>query len=73
MLAHTEHFPGPISSDYITSVMDNSLAQESKPIRRHLKGRLLGLVRIGNQSADDIDEKVGRAAMASMFNLSQVF
>ncbi len=49
------------------------MAQESKPIRGHLKGGLLGLVTIGNQSTDDINQKVGRAAMPGMFNLSLVF
>ncbi len=37
-----------------------------------IEGRLLGLVAVGNQSTDDIDHKVGGAAMPGMLNLRDV-
>ena len=41
--------------------------------RRHLERRFLGLMAIGNQPADHIDQKVGGATMARVFALRDVF
>ena len=37
-----------------------------------MKGRFLGLVTIGDEAAEEIDEEVGRTAVAGMFDLRDV-
>ncbi len=37
-----------------------------------MKRRLLGLPSVGNQTGDEIDEKVGAAAVAGVFNLGDI-
>ncbi len=47
----------------------------SKHCGRHfveLQGRLLGLMAIGNQATDKIDEKIDRTAVAGVFDLRDV-
>ena len=43
--------------------------QESHIFVREMERRLLGLPSAGNQTGDEIDAKVGRAAMTGVFNL----
>jgi len=40
--------------------------------RNDAQRRFLGLVRVGNQTSDNIDEGVDWAAMASVFNLRNI-
>ncbi len=37
-----------------------------------VKGRFLGLVTIGDETTEEIDEEVGRTAVAGMFDLRDV-
>ena len=43
--------------------------QESHIFVREMERRLLGLPGVGNQTGDEIDDKVGRAPMTGVFNL----
>ena len=43
------------------------------PLSERWSDGLLGLPSVSNQTGDEIDEKVGRAAMTGVFNLGDIF
>ena len=45
---------------------------ESHIVVREMERLLLGLPSVGNQTGDEIDDKVGRAPMTGVFNLCRV-
>jgi uncharacterized protein YejL (UPF0352 family) len=49
-----------------------TLVQQRHVFRRHRDGGLLGLMTIGNQATDQIDQKIGRATMARVLDLGDV-
>ena len=53
---------------YLTSVR----VREQRNRNVKAERRLFGLFAIGNQAADQIDQKIGRAAMTRMFNLRDI-
>jgi hypothetical protein len=56
----------------MTSILDMRRCRQGQPIRVEVKRRFLGLMAVGDEAGEQMDEEVHRAAMAGVLDLADV-